>query len=52
MTGKTVKLDTDTIAKLDKVGKRLCEEMGIKNPSYTQIIEYILKQLDGKKKIN
>ena len=48
MATRTVKLDTTTLTKLDKIGKQLCDELGIKDPSYTQIIEYLLKKAEKK----
>lgn len=48
MATRTVKLNTTTLEKLDKVGKKLCDELGIKDPSYTQIIEYLLKKAEKK----
>lgn len=47
---KPIRIADSTTAKLDKIGEKICKEMGIKDPTYTQIIEYILIQLEGKKK--
>lgn len=45
---KPVRIEASTIEKLDRIGKKLCEELGIKDPSYTQIIEYLLKKVEKK----
>ena len=45
---KPVRIEESTIKKLDVIGKRLCEELGIKDPSYTQIIEHLLKKAEKK----
>lgn len=45
---KPIRISESTVEKLDKIGKKICEEMGIKNPTYTQIIEYILRKAEKK----
>ena len=43
-----IRVEPETIAKLDKIGKKICEETGIKEPSYTQIIEHLIKKAEKK----
>lgn len=38
---RTVRLDEDILKELDKIGEQL-KKQGIKDPSYSQIIHYIL----------
>jgi hypothetical protein len=47
---KPIRIADSTIAKLDKIGEEICKEMGIKDPTYTQIIEYVLNKLESKNK--
>ena len=43
MTTRPVRLEESTIAALEKEGKQISEETGIKDPSYSQIIDFLIK---------
>jgi hypothetical protein len=45
---RPIRIDESTIKKLDSLGKKLCEDEGFKDPSYTQIIEYMIKKAEKK----
>ncbi|MGC1709916.1 MAG: hypothetical protein WA799_08980 [Nitrosotalea sp.] len=46
-TGR-IRIEHETIKKLDNLGKNICEETGVKEPTYTQIIEYLLRKSEKK----
>lgn len=48
MTTRPVRLEESTIASLEAEGKAIQKEMGIQDPSYSQIIDYLIKKTKKK----